>query len=158
MEIEVIKDYINVDKMAESLFFVLRDARDNFKDGRTDGLLDDIYSDGHLRDRALMLAVRINDDMMEHLHMRDHSVTGSLNNVDYDYSCHVSGKAVCDHRLVDDLVMRLDKGRDDERTRADRDWLVGWFLDTFGTYGIKYNFQCEMSEALYQHECEMAEA
>lgn len=31
----------------------------------------------------------------------------------------------------------------------DRDFLVDWFFETFGTWGISYNFQSNISEFLY---------
>lgn len=148
MKVEIIKDYINVDKMAASVFEILKDARDNFKDGDIDGFLDDNYNDDYLHERALEQAIEWNDDVKKYLHMKDHRILGNLNNIEYDFP------------HLNDLLKRLDEGKDDEQTNEVRDWLVDWFFDTFGTYGITYNFQSEMSDNIYEyeHDREMVEA
>lgn len=74
MKVEIIKDYINVDKMADSVFDILKDARDDFKDGEIDGFLDDNYDDDYLHERALEQAIEWNDDMKKYLHMKDHRI------------------------------------------------------------------------------------
>lgn len=160
MKVEIIKDYINVDKMADSVFEILKNARDDFKDGEIDGFLDDNYDDDYLHERALEQAIEWNDDMKKYLHMKDHRILGNFNNIEYDYPHHINGEYEYDTPLVNDLIKRLDEGKDDEQTNEDRDWLVDWFFDTFGTYGIKYNFQSEMSDNIYDYkqEHEMAEA
>lgn len=35
-----------------------------------------------------------------------------------------------------------------------RDWLVDWFFETVGIFGISYSFGEYISEVLYQHEKE----
>lgn len=40
-------------------------------------------------------------------------------------------------------------GEDSKQANEDRDFLVDWFFETFGTFGISYNFQSDISEALY---------
>ena len=37
---------------------------------------------------------------------------------------------------------------DSEQSTKDRKWVVEWYFQTFGTFGIKYNFQDEISEFL----------
>lgn len=156
METIIVKDYIDMDFMSKSLFEILKEERDGFKDGEVDGFIDDNYSDDVLKERADSMAFEFNDNMDTYLHMKDHRICGNFNNIDYDYPHHINGEYGYDHQLVDDLIGRLDEGKDDERTNADREWLVDWFFDTFGTYGIKYNFGSEMSDNIYeyQNECE----
>ena len=54
-----------------------------------------------------------------------------------------------DTPLVNAMIARLDAGEDSEQANEDRDFLVDWFFETFGTWGISYNFQSNISEFLY---------
>jgi hypothetical protein len=47
------------------------------------------------------------------------------------------------------MIARLDAGEDSKQANEDRDFLVDWFFETFGTHGISYNFQSDISEYLY---------
>lgn len=155
MTTEIIKEYIDIKKMAKEVFEILKETRDDFKDGEYDGFLDDNYSDDELEECAQRQAVKWNDDMNKYLHMKDHSIWGNFNNVDYNYPRFRTGETKYDTDLVNGMIKRLDEGCQDEQTQADRKWLVDWFWDTFGTWGFTYNFQCEMSENIYAYEHEM---
>ena len=76
-------------------------------------------------------------------------MNGNFNNIDYCYSKHYVDKCEHNRRLVDELTARLDAGDQSEQTKKDKHWIVDWFFETFGTFGITYNFQTMMSEYLY---------
>lgn len=156
MEVEIIKEYIDIDNMCGEVLNILKEARDGFKDGKCDDFLDGEYSDEALEERALWQAVKWNDNMNKYLHTKDHRIFGNFNNVDYDYPHFRTGEFKYDNDMVNDMIKRLDDNWQDEQTQTDRKWLVDWFFDTFGTYNFKYNFQSEMSEAMYQWERENA--
>ncbi len=47
------------------------------------------------------------------------------------------------------MIARLDDNEDSKLANEDRNFLVDWLFETFGTWGISYNFQNEISETLY---------
>lgn len=143
-------EYIDINMMAEKLFGILRDARDDFKDGsEDDAIIDEYYDDETLHVLSLQQSLRWNDDMQRYLHMDNRHIDGNFKNIDYDYPCFRTGEIKYDDNLVNDMIKRLDDACNDEQSRADRIFLVEWFFETFGTYGITYNFQSRMSDTLY---------
>lgn len=154
MKTEIIKEYIDIDYMIESVLSILKDTRDDFKDDENTEYLDTNFSDDYLEEMALEQALEWNDDMNKYLHMKDHRIYANFNNVDYDYPYFRTGEFGYDDDLVNDMIKRLDDNCQDEQTQADRRWLVDWFWETFGTYGFTYNFQSTMSDSLYEWEHE----
>ena len=96
--------------------------------------------------------------MCSYLHKKDTRIYGNFNNVNYDYNKFRNGKVAWNDNLLKGLVERLDNNAQDEQTKKDRHWLVDWFFETFGTFGIRYNFDSEMSDAIYNYklECDVA--
>lgn len=116
------KKYINIDNMINCLYGILIDARD--------GILDDV-----LLDRAWDMAWDFNADMKKYLHLKDHSICGNFNNIDYDYPHYITGEFEYNHPMVNAMIKRLDDRDDSERANDDRSFLTEWFFETFGTWG-----------------------
>lgn len=148
------KDYINVEKMFGTIVNIYRDCRDGFiTDENRDCLLCEV-SDDFIEESAWEMAIEFNSDMGKYLNMKDHKINGNFNNIDYDYPHHINGEFGYDSQLVDAMIERLNSGEKSEQADADRDWLVDWFFETFGTFGISYNFSEFIGEILYQYENE----
>lgn len=142
-------EYINIEKMQAILLDILTTSRDGMIDEESRDIIMDEYSDDYLQERAWEMAAKFNDDMKKYLHLSDHSIIGNFNNIDYDYPHHIHGEVNYDYPLVNEMISRLDAGEESKQVQADRDWLVDWFFQTFGTWAIGYNFECEISEVLY---------
>lgn len=158
MNTEIVKDYIDVDAMHDTLFEIFKEERDNYGDDAYRELLNSEFNDDRLSEEAIELAFQINTDMKRYLHNKEHAIFGNFNNIDYDYPRHINGEFEYDDGLVKDLIKRLDERDMSERTKSDRLWLNDWFFYTFGTFGIRYNFDETMSAAIEEHEREMATA
>lgn len=65
-----------------------------------------------------------------------------MNYVEYDFD------------MVNDMIARLNNQDMSEQSVKDRDFLVDWFFETFGTFGISYNFTNEISDTCYQYQQE----
>lgn len=147
-------EYINVSAMQEKLLKILSDTLEQFKDEENSSFLDEEFNDDYLDDKAFFIADDINSDMNKYLHMKDHKIYGNFNNIDYDYNNFINGEVEYNKPLLEDLIKRLDDNDQSAQTIRDRNFINEWFFDTFGTYGISYNFGDEISEALYVHEQE----
>lgn len=158
MEVEVMKEYIDIDDMTETILNIYKDARNDFKDGVVDHILDMEYNDDYLLELAEFKAMSLNEDMNTYLHMKNHHMNGNFCNLELDYPKHRTGEYGYNDEMFNDLVKRLDNECQDEQTCEDRKWLGDWIFEAFGTFGLKYNFQSEMSDKIYECQEEMAEA
>lgn len=158
MNTEIMKDYIDVDAMHDTLFGMLKEERDNYGDDEYRDVIESEFDDDRLSEEAIELAFQINTDMERYLHNKEHAILGNFNNIDYDYPKHINGEFEYDDDLVKDLIKRLDNRDMSEQTKSDRLWLNEWFFDTFGTFGIRYNFRETMSAAIEEHQYEMETA
>ena len=143
------KKYINIDNMATRLCQILKDARESMVDDEKKDFIMENFSDEYLEDYSNVMAWQFNSDMKKYLHNPDHRICGNFNNIDYDYPYHIYGEVTYDTPLVNAMIARLDAGEDSEQANEDRNFLVDWFFETFGTHGISYNFQSNISEYLY---------
>lgn len=143
------KEYINIEKMRTALLKILTNSRNGMIDEENRDFIMGEYSDDCLEERAWDMAAKFNDDMGKYLHRSDHSIVGNFNNIDYDYPYHIYGEVKYDYPLVRAMIARLDAGEQSKQAQADRDWLVDWFFETFGTWAIGYNFENEISETIY---------
>ena len=132
------KKYINIDNMATRLCQILKDARESMVDDENKDFIMENFSDEYLEDYSNVMAWKFNSDMKKYLHNPDHRICGNFNNIDYDYPYHIYGEVTYDTPLVNAMVARLDAGEDSEQANEDRDFLVDWFFETFGTWGISY--------------------
>lgn len=158
MNTEIVRDYIDIDAMHDTLFEMFKEERENYGDDEYRDVIESEFDDERLSEEAIELAFQINTDMKRYLHKKDHAIFGNFNNIDYDYPRHINGEFEYDDDLVKDLIKRLDERDMSERTKSDRLWLNDWFFYTFGTFGIRYNFDETMSAAIEEHEREMATA
>lgn len=158
MNTEIVRDYIDIDAMHDTLFEMFKEERENYGDDEYRDVIESEFDDERLSEEAIDLAFQINTDMKRYLHKKDHAIFGNFNNIDYDYPRHINGEFEYDDDLVKDLIKRLDERDMSERTKSDRLWLNDWFFYTFGTFGIRYNFDETMSAAIEEHEREMATA
>lgn len=138
--------------MSECLHSILKDARESMIDDENKDFIMDEFSDEYLEERSNEMAWRFNSDMKEYLHSPDHRICGNFNNIDYDYPYHIYGEVTYDIPLVNSMITRLDVGEDSEQANEDRNFLVDWFFETFGTFGITYNFSDEIANKLYELE------
>lgn len=155
---ETVKQYICIDKMYEAVLKILKNSRNGMTQDWSRGFMEDNYPDDELEDRAQVMAEQFNDDMRKYLNETDHCLPGNFNNIEYDYPLHIKGECEYDYDLVYAMIARLNAGEQSEQTNADREWLVDWFFEIFGTFGIAYNFECEISEMLYEYEKKMEAA
>lgn len=97
--------------------------------------------------------------MKEYLHMQNHHMVGNFADIEGDYPAHITGTrwsseyAGDDYfRLFPQMVARLDAAEDSKQADEDRAYLMDWYFDAFGTFGIKYNFQGFLSDIAYRLE------
>lgn len=150
------KLYINIERMTDELFGILKDARDSltYENDGEHGFIMEQYSDDLLNERASDMAYEFNRDMGEYLNASDHKIYGNFNNIDYDYPAFRTGNVEYDFDMVKDMIARLNNQDMSEQSVKDRDFLVDWFFETFGTFGISYNFTNEISDTCYQYQQE----
>lgn len=141
------KKYINIDNMATRLCQILKDARESMVDDENKDFIMENFSDEYLEDYSNVMAWKFNSDMKKYLHNPDHRICGNFNNIDYDYPYHIYGEVTYDTPLVNAMVARLDAGEDSEQANEDRDFLVDWFFETFGTWGISSDEQINKMRA-----------
>ena len=158
MNIEIVKDYIDIDAMHDTLFEMFKEERDNYGEDEYRDVIESEFNDDRLSEEAIELAFQINTDMERYLHKKDHAILGNFNNIDYDYPHHINGEFEYDDDLVRDLIKRLDERDMSDRTKSDRLWLNDWLFDTFGSFGIRCNFKEMMSSAIEEYEYEMETA
>ena len=158
MNTEIVKDYIDVDAMHDTLFEIFKEERDSYGEDEYRYVIESEFDDDRLSEEAIELSFQINTDMERYLHKKDHAIPGNFNNIDYDYPHHIHGEFEYDDDLVRDLIKRLDERDMSERTKSDRLWLNDWFFYTFGSFGIRYNFNETMSAAIEEHKYEMETA
>ena len=149
-------EYINVEAMRTNLFELLKGVRESFRDDENSSFLDDNFSDDYLDEISWEKAEEFNSDMKKYLHQKDHKICGNFNNIEYDYNLFRYGEVASNLPLLNDMINRLDHNCQDEQTKKDRDFLNGWIFETYGTFGITYNFGDEISERQYEYEEEMA--
>ena len=84
---------------------------------------------------------------------------GNFANIENDYPAHITGTYWISEYDGDDyrdffpqMVARLDSAEDNKQANEDRAYLMDWFFDAFGTYGIKYNFRNDLAEIEYALE------
>lgn len=150
------KQYINIDRMVDRLFVIFKDARDGltYEDDDEQQFVMEEYSDDSLNERASGMAYEFNRDMGKYLNASSHKIDRNFNNIDYDYPAFRTGNVEYDFDMVNDMIARLNNQDMSEQSVKDRDFLVDWFFETFGTFGISYNFTNEISDACYQYQQE----
>lgn len=155
--VEVMYKYLDTDELRENLIGMLQEERDNYcKDEDLHGWY---YDDDQIEEYVDYLVEDFNRSMKKYLH-GEHSISGNFNNIEYDYDkClfEVSkGKYGKDEigfncQGVEDMTTRLDNGEDSELADFERKALLSWFWETFGSWGICYNFNDHLSSDYYDY-------
>lgn len=148
------KHFLNFDRLFNELLELYKDARDEWLDDNNRDFILNNVSDDYLEEMAWEQTVEFDRDMGKYLNMKDHKIWGNFNNIDYDYSHHINGVVEYDTPLVNAMIERLNAGEQSEQADADRDWLVDWFWETFGSWGLQYNFNSWVADLLYEFENE----
>lgn len=146
------KLYLNVDRLYKELLAIYKEERDGWLEENNRDFLMDEFSDETLEEWAIEKACEFNDDMCKYLNMNDHAIMGNFNNIDYDYPKHINGQCGYDRPLVNSMITRLNDGEQSEQADSDRDWLVDWFWETFGSWAIRRNFNDCVAEVVYEFE------
>ena len=152
------KNFLNIDRLRDEILELYKGVRDEFVDDSNREYLLNTISDEYLEESAWERAIEFNRDMGKYLNMKDHKIDGNFNNIDYDYPHHINGEFGYDEPLVNAMIERLNSGEQSKQADADRDWLVDWFWETFGTFGLTYNFSEYISELLYEFDNKEEEA
>ncbi len=150
METKVIKEYINIDNVANEILNIYKAALDGYEEHEKN-----FINDSHdLKQEAFELALQLNENMNEYLHKKDHKIDGNFNNIDYDYIHFRTGEFNYDYDMVNEMIARLDNQEESEQAKADREFLSDWIFETFGTFGFEYNFTSTINDELYiKFEC-----
>lgn len=155
--VEVMYKYLDTDKLFEDLIAMLQDERDNYcKDSDLHGWY---YDDEQIEEYVGYLVDDFNRSMKKYLH-GEHSISGNFNNIEYDYDKCLfdvsNGKYGKDEigyncKGVEEMTARLDNGEDNELVEFERKALLSWFWETFGSCGIRYNFNEHLSSDYYDY-------
>ena len=156
--VETMYKYLDTDEMYVKLISMLQEKRDAYCND--DDLHGWYYDDDQIEEYVQNLVDEFNRDMKEYLH-GEHKIIGNFNNIDYNYNSHLfkvsDGKYGTDEikynfKGVEAMMTRLDNGEDSELANFERKALLSWFWETFGTWGICYNFSDHLS-AEYDDYC-----
>lgn len=151
------KEYLNMEKLYSEIVSLYKDCRDRMADDDNRDFLSCEFDDDTIEELAWYLTLRINKEMKEYLNSNLYEIYGNFKDLGYDYTSHITGKYEYDRELVSNMVERLNRGEQSEQADADREFLLEWFFFTFGTWGIRYNFESFISEILYEYEKEVCE-
>ena len=151
--VEKVADYIGVFSFAKTIEALYRECLedcDNPED--IEEYIADLYGK-NIQSLARDFALESNRDMKKYLHMQNHRMDGNFANIEEDYPAHITGTywsseyAGDDYfRLFPKMVARLDAAEDSKQADEDRAYLMDWYFEAFGTFGIKYKFQDTLSE------------
>lgn len=87
--------------------------------------------------------------MEEYAHRSDTSIFGNFNDIRRDYEREHEGAKFAD------LLDTLERGTLSADELAEvQAWALSWMWETFGTFGIKYNFETDCGELVYSWEQE----
>ena len=150
-----INNYMDMNKLQSQVAEIYKDVRDNFIDDDNEDFLTTEIDDDFIDEFAFDTAERINNEMCEYLNSNYHNLPDRLNNIDYDYTEHITGVYSHKRDLVNAMISRLNAGENSEQANKDRDYLLDWFWDTYGSYGLRYNFGDYLNERLYEYETNM---
>ena len=161
MKTEIAKNYLDIESVANEILDIYKEKVNDYKDEPYFQIMVDCYylDEESLEQRAYEMAFELSDDMKTYLHQKSHRISGNFNNVEYDY--------IEEHKIISDgvasyncncffeFVERLDNGT---ATQEDFEWITSWFWETFGTWGIGYNFADELANYAYEYENELQTA
>lgn len=150
------KDFLNYDSMYECIKCIYEDAIDNPQE-----------HEEYIEEFAAENARRFVSDMRKYVHQNDTEIVGNFNNIrnDWDYikesflvakDENSEAVEIKPFGKFDDMVKGMDDGTlTDEQIWMVQQWCEEWFFETFGTWGLKYNFQNFICELEYEEEMEV---
>lgn len=156
--IDVSYKYIDTDAVYNTLTELFNEKAKEFENDDLHGWFP---SEDLIEEYIVMCVRNINNSMRTYLHQDSHKIFGNFNNLDYDYNYykHAAVSGVYDSDKIGgndyDLracIERLDKGEISEEAESDRKALTDWFWNTYGTFGLCYNFT-EMLNEDYADYC-----
>lgn len=125
------EDYINREKLHEHIVSILVEVCDTYDFGENGAA---ILKDDYVDEYAEYLTNSLADSMREYIDSGKFSISGNFNNIKRDYETEHHGAS------FDKVIDLIRNGISNEITEEFKDWSENWFWQTFGTYGIKYNF------------------
>lgn len=131
--------FINVDDFCECVINALKEEGQNFLDHYTN--IDSEWVMDLCEEEGSSLAYHWANEFRSYCNQEDTKIYGNFNNIKWDYELEFKGKR------YEDILAKLNNEIDDEETKEFKDWAVTWFFETFGTFGMKYNF----SDTLYTY-------
>ena len=156
--VEVMYKYLDTDELRKSLIGMLQEERDGYCSSEED-MHGWYYTDEQIEDYVEWLVEDFNRSMRTYLH-GEHTIYGNFNNIDYDYDKCLfeisEGKYGKDEigyntKGVKEMITRLDSGEDSELADFERKALLSWFWETFGSWGICYNFNDHLASDYYDY-------
>ena len=136
--------FINVEDLCECVVNALKEEGQSFLDYYTN--VDSECVMDLCEEEGYRLAYQWASDFKKYCNQSDTRIIGNFNNVKWDYGLDFKGKH------YEDILAKLNAEIDDDETKQFKDWAVNWFFETFGTFGMKYNFnttlECYFSEEI----------
>lgn len=141
-EDKVSVNFIAFDELMESIAEIYRDTRADFR-------AVSICDDDTINEMAFYAASDIEADMRKYLHQRDTSIWGNFNNISWNYPREHDGAS------FRDVVAKIEEGTlPAAEYEKWSEWLLNWFYETFGTYGLSYNFGDFLTDEICEWESE----
>lgn len=156
---EKVADYISVRNFAKAIEALYRECLEDYDNSEDiEEYLAD-FEGFNIQSLAWDFTMKANREMKKYLHMQNHRMEGNFANIEDDYPAHITGTrwsseyAGDDYfRLFPQMVARLDAAEGSKQAAEDRTYLMEWYFEAFGTFGIKYNFQGFLSDIAYRLE------
>lgn len=150
---EKVADYISVKNFAKAIEALYRECLEDYENSEDiEEYLAD-FEGFNIQSLAWDFTMKANRETKKYLHMQNHRMDGNFANIEEDYPAHITGTywsseyAGDDYfRLFPQMVARLDAAEDSKQADEDRAYLMDWYFEAFGTFGIKYKFQDTLSE------------
>lgn len=149
-----ITEYLPIKAMTDYLYELYSKELNNTTTDEEREYLYETYSFDYywLREYSRHMAIQLNDDMGKYLNRKDQHIEGNWCNARQDYEREHPGQSYVG------MLLFLENFEDDPKSAADRDWLMAWFFEAFGTFGLTYNFSSDISELLYEYDKEKENA
>lgn len=148
-------EFINFDSLHKSVKAILTDSLNEDDACKYEDLIDE---------QSFIIAQDTVESMRKCVHQRDPRIVGNFNNIRSDWDCHKDSywvaKSENDEAIevkpfgrFDDMVKGMAEGTlSEEQVQIVQTWCEEWFFDTFGTWGMRYNFQTLIGELEYEDE------
>ena len=141
------KDFINQDDMYECIKNIYIDALDDEEVSKYENEIE-CYAEIAAQDAV--------ESMRKYVHRKDTRMDGNFCNIreDWEDTPEFIGSEVQPWGKFDDMVKSMDDETiSDEDCKKVQTWCRDWYFCAFGTCGLKYNFQSNISELEYEEEC-----